>query len=195
MLFRKAELQAILSGEVDLAFRRWRRPTVKAGGRLTTPIGILAIDAVVAIDEADIGDADAVRAGFANREALLAGLARREGTLYRISFRLDGPDPRVQLAEQAEIEPQEAHQIAARLGRFDRASRNGPWTRSTLEAIEAAPGSPARLLADGAQRPLAAFKRDVRKLKSLGLTESLKLGYRPSPRGKAYLEWLRSHGK
>jgi predicted DNA-binding transcriptional regulator YafY len=31
------------------------------------------------------------------------------------------------------------------------------------------------------------FKRDVRKLKELGLTESLEVGYRLSPRGAAFL--------
>ena len=30
------------------------------------------------------------------------------------------------------------------------------------------------------------FKRNVRKLKELGLTESLEVGYRLSPRGEAY---------
>jgi hypothetical protein len=34
------------------------------------------------------------------------------------------------------------------------------------------------------------FKLDVRKLKELGLTESLKIGYRLSPRGIAVLERL-----
>jgi hypothetical protein len=32
------------------------------------------------------------------------------------------------------------------------------------------------------------FKADVRKLKELGLTESLRIGYRLSPRGRALLE-------
>ena len=32
------------------------------------------------------------------------------------------------------------------------------------------------------------YKTDVRKLKELGLTESLEVGYRLSPRGRAYLE-------
>ncbi len=31
------------------------------------------------------------------------------------------------------------------------------------------------------------FKRDVRKLKALGLTESLTIGYRISPRGQVLL--------
>jgi hypothetical protein len=34
------------------------------------------------------------------------------------------------------------------------------------------------------------FKRDVRKLKELGLTESMPVGYRLSPRGRALLEAL-----
>jgi hypothetical protein len=34
----------------------------------------------------------------------------------------------------------------------------------------------------------AAFKTDVRKLKGLGLTESLEVGYRLPPRGQAWLE-------
>jgi hypothetical protein len=36
-----------------------------------------------------------------------------------------------------------------------------------------------------------AFKTDVRKLKGLGLTESLEVGYRLSPRGVALLAALR----
>lgn len=32
-----------------------------------------------------------------------------------------------------------------------------------------------------------AFERDVRKLKELGLTESLEIGYRLSPRGRAFV--------
>ena len=38
----------------------------------------------------------------------------------------------------------------------------------------------------GREKP--PFKRDVRKLKELGLTESLERGYRLSPRGRAVLE-------
>lgn len=34
------------------------------------------------------------------------------------------------------------------------------------------------------------MKVDIRKLKALGLTISHDVGYEPSPRGTAYLEWL-----
>jgi len=34
------------------------------------------------------------------------------------------------------------------------------------------------------------FKRDVRRLKELGLTVSLSVGYELSPRGQAFLDWV-----
>jgi hypothetical protein len=43
-------------------------------------------------------------------------------------------------------------------------------------------------LADALGREKPAFKLDVRKLKALGLTESLPVGYRLAPRGRALLE-------
>ena len=42
-------------------------------------------------------------------------------------------------------------------------------------------------LAERFGRERLKFKTDVRKLKALGLTESLAVGYRLSPRGRAYL--------
>jgi DNA-binding IclR family transcriptional regulator len=52
---------------------------------------------------------------------------------------------------------------------------------------------PAERAADLAQRvgkDRSRFKRRVRRLKELGLTESLVVGYRLSPRGRALLEHL-----
>ena len=42
MILRRPVLDAIREGSVSLIFRRWRRPTVRAGGTLTTAIGVLA---------------------------------------------------------------------------------------------------------------------------------------------------------
>ena len=39
-------------------------------------------------------------------------------------------------------------------------------------------------------RETLPFKRDVRKLKELGLTESLEVGYRLSPRGETVVRHL-----
>ena len=77
-----------------------------------------------------------------------------------------------------------------RLDRLDRASRHGPWTAPVLRAIADGPGVRAADLAAGFGRDRDPFKLDVRKLKELGLTESLRPGYRLSPRGRAVLDAL-----
>jgi hypothetical protein len=185
MLFRQDVLHRIGEGSVTLAFRRWRRPTVKAGGTLRTRVGVLAIDSVELVDEQQVTDADARRAGAADREALLAGLPG-EGALHRIEFRLAGPDPRIALRKRSRISPAERAEIDARLARLDAASRHGPWTAAVLDLIAERPATRAPDLAASLGRDTAPFKADVRKLKELGLTESLEVGYRLSPRGRAY---------
>jgi hypothetical protein len=185
MLFNRQALDGIEAGEIDLAFRRWKRATVKAGGTLRTRAGVLAIDAVEPTSERRITAADARRAGFETRAELLAGL-RPEGRLYRIEFHRTGDDPRVALRESAEIGPSERSDIDARLDRMDRA-RGEAWTRPVLRLIEERPETHAAELAASVGMQKLPFKRDVRKLKELGLTESLLVGYRLSPRGRAYL--------
>ena len=185
MLFRPADLAAIAAGEVTVAFRRWKRPMAKAGGTQKTPAGVLAFDAVERVDE--ITPRDARRAGFADPEAAWAMLRNREGDLYRITLRLAGPDPRIALREAADLDAAARADIAARLARLDKASSHGPWTAATLRAIEAAPGVRAGDLAEQLGRERLPFKADVRKLKALGLTESLEVGYRLSRRGRAFL--------
>ena len=103
MLFRRDDLVAIASGEITLAFRRWRRPTVKAGGTLHTAAGLLAIESVEPIDPARISAADARRAGFADPGAARAAL-RGEGQTYRIAFHVAGPDPRIALRADAALD-------------------------------------------------------------------------------------------
>ena len=96
-----------------------------------------------------------------------------------------GPDPRDQLAADDDLTASEIAELDRRLARLDRAS--GPWTAATLVAIQANPGRRAGDLAAAAGRETRSFKLDVRKLKALGLTQSLQVGYRLSPRGEAYL--------
>ena len=56
-----------------------------------------------------------------------------------------------------------------------------------LALIADRPAVRAPDLAASLGRDTLTFKRDVRKLKELGLTESLEVGYRISPRGAALL--------
>jgi hypothetical protein len=190
MRFPPATLAAIEDGRVDLAFRRWDRPLAKAGGSQRTPIGVIGFEAVEPVPSGAITEGDARRAGFATREQLLAFLDRRHaGAIYRVTLRLLGPDPRIALRE-SEPDEREVAEIERRLARLDRSSRHGPWTRDVLEAIAAQPGVRAADLAPQFGRERLAFKADVRKLKELGLTESLEVGYRLSPRGRAVLARL-----
>lgn len=179
MLFKAPVLAAIAEGKVDLAFRRWRKPTVKAGGTLTTPVGVLAIDEIVVVAPNAIDDADAVRAGYASAAEALAAL-EGEAPVHRIAFRLIGEDPRRAL--RLDVSDAALDEIETRLARLD---ARGSWTAAMLELIAAHPGVRAPDLAARLGRETPTFKVDVRKLKALGLTESLKVGYRLSPRGLA----------
>lgn len=186
MLIRQETLKGILEGSVTLQFRRWRRATVKKGGTLLTSMGVLSIGDVAPVHVDDVTVKDARSAGFADRDALMAELSTRRdaGQLYRIELRYAGPDPRIALREQAP-DAEEVAVIRRKLERWDRASPVGPWTTATLDVIAARPAVRAGDLADGIGMERARFKTNVRKLKGLGLTESLKIGYRLSPRGEA----------
>ncbi len=191
MLFKQRFWEGLADGSITLTFRRWTRPQVRAGGRYVTPAGVLEVEDVGEIEPADITDDDARRAGFADRAELVGQLRGPEaGHLFRIAFHHAGEDPRVALREDAGLAPAEVDGLAARLDRLDRASSHGPWTRATLELIASHPERRAGDLAAMVGREIQPFKTDVRKLKALGLTESLEVGYRLSPRGEALLAQL-----
>jgi hypothetical protein len=97
------------------------------------------------------------------------------------------PDERHTLAASDQVSPDDAGTISSRLERWDVASSDGPWTRRYLELIAANEGVRAPELAATVGQETARFKRRVRQLKGLGLTISLDVGYRISPRGKAFL--------
>ena len=187
MLFRAGTLDAIATGEVTIAFRRWTRPTVKQGGNLTTRVGVLAIDALAVVDPADITDEDARRAGHDSRDDVLAMLAGRTGDVYRVTFHVAGADPRIALRERDHLDADDVATMTKRLGRLD-ARPGGPWTERVLRLIGDREAVRAGDLAEELGMERLAFKADVRKLKALGLTESLGTGYRLSPRGQAWLD-------
>jgi hypothetical protein len=185
-------LAAIRGGSVDLAFRRWERARVRPGTRLRTAVGVLDIGTVEVVERSALGDDEARRAGFASREDLLTMLDRRgRGEIYRIELAYAGADPRVELRGRADMSETELDEVARTLDRLDSSSRHGPWTRAMLELIAARPEVRAEDLAASTGREKMPFKRDVRKLKELGLTESLNPGYRLSPRGEAVRKALR----
>lgn len=185
MLFKSRLLDGIKAGRITLAFRRWTKPTVRAGGTLRTPIGVLAIEGVEAIGPDDISGEDARRAGFDTREALLADLRKgRDGTLYRIRFHVAGPDPREALRQNDQLDADDLAGLLDQLAALDKNSRSRPWTGEALRLIGERDGRTAGEIAErlGIEKP--TLKRKIRQLKELGLTESLQSGYRLSDRGR-----------
>ena len=187
MLFKSATLEGIRNGRITLAFRRWPKARVKAGSEIRSALGVVGIAAVDAVAMSAISETDARKAGYETRAGLLADLRRfGTGQVYRIDVRFAGNDPRASLREQLPTKDDEA-EISRRLARFDGASPEGPWTKAVLALIADHPAVRAAGLAAKLGWETQAFKIRVRKLKDLGLTESLETGYRLSPRGAAYL--------
>jgi hypothetical protein len=189
VLFEDRLRRGIADGTITVALRRWRRAQVVAGRRYRTGLDIVEMDAVDVIDADALTDADARDAGYASREEAVAALQGDDDLpVYRLRFhRVDGPDPRAELAAAAELTEADVADIDRRLERLDRASSHGPWTAAVLTTIAERPGVRAPDLAASFGREVQPFKVDVRKLKNLGLTISLTVGYRLSPRGEAYL--------
>jgi hypothetical protein len=176
VLFRVDQLRGIAAGEIDLQFRRWDRPRVRAGAKQMTAVGVIRIDEVRKVKR--ITRAEARRAGFETPEAAVRAL-RPDGDLYRIALHLEGPDPRVALREQIAT----GDELEALRAKVDRL----PWGYEYLRAIRDNPEVRAPDLAAGFGVETRVFKPRVRRLKELGLTISLSPGYRLSPRGEAFL--------
>ena len=122
-----------------------------AGHRYRTAAGRIAVDAVDVVDPARISGADARRAGYPDRAALLDDLRGDDSMpTYRIRFHaVEGPDERAELAAQPSLSADERADLDRRLDRLDRASSHGPWTRAVLETIGQHPGVRAADLALG----------------------------------------------
>jgi len=93
MLLKLEVLEAIQRGEITLQFRRWTRPSVRAGGTLKTRVGLLQIGRIDAMDPDDVSADDARRAGFSDRAAFDKWLATmKQGPLFhRIEVGYLGP--------------------------------------------------------------------------------------------------------
>jgi hypothetical protein len=190
VLFDARTLRGLTEGRVTATYRRWTTVRPQLGSRFTTRAGMVEVTSIAPADPNALTEADAAAAGFTSRETLLAWTAKKgTGDLYRIGIRLAGPDPRVALRAAGTLDEAEIGALTARLDRMDRAA-DRPWTRQALELIARNPGVVSTELAAAAGQERAYFKLRVRRLKALGLTESLEVGYRLSPRGSALLAAL-----
>ena len=145
------------------------------------------MESVEEVDPATLTEDDARRSGVRSLAQLHTLLERRPGAhVYRMRVCSAGADPGVALREQDELSDDDRRAVDERLDRWD-VARGTPWTRQYLRLISENPGVRAPDLAASLGRETLPFKLDIRKLKELGLTRSLPVGYEISPRGRAYL--------
>lgn len=139
-----------------------------------------------------INESDAKKAGHESLSGLKKDLSfRKDGEIYKIHFKLTGPDPRVKLREQTDLSKDELNEIVEKLDCFDKYSKSGDWKRELLNLIAKNPGSRSLELANIMDTPQDKLKLNVRKLKNLGVTISLGTGYKISPRGKKLINKLK----
>ncbi|HEY5016861.1 MAG TPA: hypothetical protein VIJ82_27620 [Streptosporangiaceae bacterium] len=96
MEFSRELREAVLSGDITVSFRLWRRPRVRPGGQYRVGPAQIEVDSVELMPFAAITLADIGRSGERDRESLRqraahAGPITDNTLLYRIEFHLVGP--------------------------------------------------------------------------------------------------------
>jgi hypothetical protein len=190
MLFTNDSLSGLADGSITLTFRTWGRPQAKVGGRYRTGGLLLEVYAVDQVEARSISDADARRAGHVSAPELRRRLDEQghNGRVWRVEFRCIGKDDRITRRNDASLGSEKFAKLELHLARMDKSASTGAWTHKTLQLISAHPGVVSTTLARKMKMERAPFKINVRKLKELGLTESLEIGYRLSPLGDAFLK-------
>ncbi|MBB6093746.1 hypothetical protein HNQ60_002627 [Povalibacter uvarum] len=185
MLFKTRFHEPIRRGEITCTVRIWQRPHVTTGGRYAFGSGSIEVGRIQEIGFESLTPALARRCGFSSLVDLLKIAKHGPGErVFLIDFRYR--DTPIERAPRTAPSANELDELVLKLDGMDRRSAK-PWTREVLQLIADHPGTRATDLAAQTGRERDEFKRDVRKLKTLGLTISLEVGYELSPRGKRVL--------
>ena len=189
VLINQSTATGIADGRITVVLRRWDAPRAKSGSTQRTPAGTIRVERVTEHPhDYRVTRAQARAAGFPDAESAQAELDRRPAAhTYVITVAYLAPDERRALAASDALGDADFAAISTALTRWDTASSDGPWTRRYLDLIAANEGVRAPDLAARVGQETARFKRRVRQLKGLGLTISLDVGYRISPRGGRFL--------
>jgi hypothetical protein len=189
MLFRNRFHAPISRGEVTRTVRAWSRPQARVGGRYAVGGTLIEVTAIGQRQLAELTEEDAKHCGVTSTAALVAEMGRtsRGQTpehVWVIDFRAVGPVP----AREPVGVSAEAVGIARKKLEAMDARAPTPWTGMFLALIGARPAVAARYLAEDVGMERLAFKADVRRLKALGLTNSLEVGYELTELGRAVME-------
>jgi len=188
MLFKQIHLDGIKTGEISLAFRKWKKLSVNADSQVKTAIGVVQIGRVEKVELADITRKDANAAGYAQPEELRKLLdAIPEGDIYKIAVSYHAEDPRIALRGQVLLSDEAFELLTKQLARLDQYSKEGKWTINILTTIRDHPKLSAADIAAKTGREKQWLKLNIRKLKNLGLTISHDTGYTLSPLGALFL--------
>jgi hypothetical protein len=192
VLLNRDTAEGIANGSITVVLRRWDTPRTRPGGTQRTVAGTIRIDDVAEYPGGyRVTAAQAHAAGYPDVKAAQKELDRRPaGHTYVIAVSYLAPDERPEMAADDRLSAADVDAITARLDRWDAAAESH-WTRNYLEMISANTAVRAPDLAARVGLDVPRFKRRVRQLKGLGLTISLDVGYRLSPRGRAYLRLAR----
>ena len=183
-----------MNGSVTCTYRYWKRLQAKPGNFYKiNPIGHIKVSKVIELDFDNIRQKDARASGFDSIENLrdyLVPFAGEDRVLYRIDFTYEGHRPDQEPDKSAISSTVDIDAITKKLAVRDRNSGT-PWTQKTLKLVAANPGMSSAFLAEKLDRDRAGLKRDMVKLKQLGLTISLEVGYKLSPKGQSYLKQVK----
>jgi hypothetical protein len=189
MLFQSRFHERIRSGDITCTVRIWLRPRVKIGGRYALGAGAIVVDRIREGSLDDITPSLARRCGFPSVVDALKTAKHGAGErVFIIDFHYDAKAGARAKPETGTVAVDQLLELAQKLDAMDRRSQSGAWTQATLRAIAARPAVRAASLARTLGRPRDELKRDIRKLKNLGLTFSLETGYRLTPKGEALLK-------
>jgi hypothetical protein len=197
VLLNRATADGIADGRITLVLRCWDTARAKPGGTQRTQAGTIRIDGVTEYPgDYRVTAAQARAAGYRDAAAAQTELDRRPAEhVYAIKVSYLRPDERPAMAADDALSDDDVDAIRARLSRLDAASATGPWTHRYLQLVRDNEAVRAPDLAEREGLDVPRFKRRVRQLKGLGLTISLDVGYRISPRGNAFLRVTSSKQK
>jgi hypothetical protein len=192
MLFKNKQLKGIHSGEITLAFRKWKKPAVVKGTLQQTAIGQVKIIDIKPVSKTEIKKADAIAAGYGSVEELITALnVIKAGNIYKIRLKYHGEDPRIKLRSQTTLTDEYFIQLKEKLAKLDRFSAHGDWTMAVLTTIQKHPQKVSTFIAEKTGFEKAWLKLNIRKLKNIGLTISHEVGYDLSPLGKVFLDKMK----
>lgn len=187
MMFTRPYKEAIAAGRVTTSFRNWKRPQVKVGGEYNIPpFGAIRVTGITTTTLSQTSTRAVLRSGHESVGDLTKLLkCSTDDPVFQVDFTYLGAEPVKQPNRSADLTRDELTELVARLDNYDKKS---PWAWRTLDLIHQHPATRAGDLAPRVGQELPVFKRNVRKLKTLGLTLSLEVGYQLSERGSQLLK-------